>query len=70
MLLGVIQQLRGQNFAIFCPSLLRGRFYILSVDNNRHFCHPPPTHLVYVVIEWPLTMVRAHLNFKGFWSIK
>ena len=43
--LGAIQQLRGQNFAFFDPSLppcLDG-FYTLSVDRILHFLTPPPT---------------------------
>ena len=33
---GVIQQLCGQNFAIFDTLPLRGQFYTLSMDKNRH----------------------------------
>ena len=47
----VIQQLHGQNFAVFWPPPCVDSFYALSVDNNRHFLTPP--HLVHVVIEWP-----------------
>ena len=36
--LGVIQQLRGPNFAIFLPPPYS--FYTLSVDKNRHFLTP------------------------------
>ena len=52
--LGVIQQLRGQNFVIFDPpSPCVDCFYTLSVDKDGLFL-PPPPHLVHVVIEWPL----------------
>ena len=48
----VIQQLRGQNFAIFWQHLsCVDSFYTLRVDKNRHFL-PPLTHPV--VIERPL----------------
>jgi hypothetical protein len=36
------------------PPPLRGQFYTLSVDKNRHFLTPFPPHLVHVVIEWLL----------------
>ena len=50
--LEVIQQLRGQNFAIFWhnPSPLP------CVDKNRHFLTLSPPHLLHLVIEWPLTV--------------
>ena len=52
---GGIQQLRGQNFAIFWPPTpCVDSFYTLSVNKNRHFLTPSPPHLVLVVIEWPL----------------
>ena len=54
-MLGVIQQLRGQNFAIVDPTTTcMDSFYTLSMDKNRHFLTPSPPHLVHVVIEWPL----------------
>jgi hypothetical protein len=34
-------------------------FYSLSMDKNRHFLTPLPPHLVHVVIEWPLTVLKA-----------
>ena len=49
---GVIQQLRGENFAIFWPPCMDS-FYTPSVDKNRHFLTPTP-HIVHVGIEWPL----------------
>ena len=30
------------------------RFYTLSMDKNIYFLTPSPTHLVHVLIEWPL----------------
>ena len=53
--LGVIQELRGQNFAIFSPPCMDS-FYTLSVDKNRHFLTRSHPHLVHVVIEWPPIM--------------
>ena len=50
--IGVIQQLRGQNLAAFCPPLpCVYSFYTLSVDKNKHFLTPSPPHIVHVVIE-------------------
>ena len=51
---GVIQQLRGQNFA---------SFYTLCVDKNIIFFDPPPPHLVHVVIEWPLCYIMLCLFY-------
>ena len=48
MLLGVIQQLRGQNCAIFCPLTKTDIF------------DPLPPHLVHVVIEWPLMLFNIY----------
>ena len=40
---GGIQQLRGQNFAIFWPPPpWVDSFYTLSVEKNRHFLTPSP----------------------------
>ena len=36
-------------------SWLRGQFFTLNVDKDRHFLPPSPLHLVHVVNEWPLT---------------
>ena len=47
--LEVIQQLRGQNFAIYWPPPLRRQFLY------KHFWPPLPPHLVHAVIAWPLT---------------
>ena len=59
-MLGVIQQIRGQNFAIvWPPPPCVDSFYTLSVDKNRHF-DPLPPHLVHVVIECPHT--RSYLS--------
>ena len=42
--LGVVQQLHGQNFAIFLtPPPCVDNSYTLSVDKNRHFLTPSPT---------------------------
>ena len=55
---GGIQQLRGQNFAIFwLPYPCVDNFYTLSVDKNRHFLTPSPPHLVHLVIEWPFNII-------------
>ena len=51
---GVIQQLRGQNFAIFEPPPLRGQFLYLERGQKQTFFDPLPPHLVHVVIECPL----------------
>ena len=60
---GGIQQLRGQNFAIFCPPPpCVDSFYTLSVDKNRHFLTPSPPHLVHVVIECPQKEISNHKN--------
>ena len=49
---GVIQQLRGQNFAIFWPpSPLRGQFLYPKCGQKQTFFDPFPPHLVHVVIE-------------------
>ena len=50
--LGGIQQLRGHNFAIFCPPPCVYSFYTLSVDKTRHFLTPSPPHLVHVVAPY------------------
>ena len=47
MFLGVIQQLRGQNFAILTPPPLRGQFLYPERGQKQAF-------FVHVVIEWPL----------------
>ena len=53
---GGIQQLRGQNFAIFAPPpACVDSFYTLSVDRHFLTTSPLPPHLVHVVIEWPLS---------------
>ena len=56
-MVGGIQQLRGQNFAIFLtpPPSLRGQFLYPERGQKTTFFDPlPPPHLVHVVIEWPL----------------
>ena len=53
-ILGGIQQLRGQTFAIFLPPpTLRGQFLYPERGRKQKFFDPSP-HLVHVVIEWPL----------------
>ena len=47
---GGIQQLRGQNFAIFGPPL-RGQFLYPQRGQKQTFLDPLPPHLVHVVIE-------------------
>ena len=42
---GIIQQLRGQNFEIFCLPPLSGQ--------KQAFYDPLPPPLVRIVIEWP-----------------
>ena len=49
---GVIQQLRGQNFAILT--------LLPRVDKNGRFLTPYHAHLVHVVIEWPLIIVLLY----------
>ena len=49
---GVIQQLRGQNVAIFGPPPSMDSFY--ERGQKPTFFDPLPPHLVHVVIEWPL----------------
>ena len=58
---GGIQQLRGQNFAIFGPPPLAW-----TVLHPEHF-YPSPPHLFHAVIEWPLSIKYACLstNFIG-----
>ena len=53
MILGGIEQLRGQNFAIFLPSPLRGLFLFPERGQKQTFLPPtlPPPQLVHVVIE-------------------
>ena len=52
--LGVIQQLRGQNFAIFCPpGPLHGQFLYPERGQKQTFFDL--LHLVHVVIEWSLS---------------
>ena len=51
--LGVIQELRGQNFAIFW-TLLCGQFLYPEREQKQTFFDPLPPHLVHVGIEWPL----------------
>ena len=49
---GGIQQLRGQNFAIFWPPPpCLDSFYTLSVEKNRHFLTPSP-QLFHVLSYW------------------
>ena len=48
--LGLIQQLRGQNFAIFDP-LLRGQVLYPERGQKQTFFDPLPPHRVHVVIE-------------------
>ena len=54
---GVIQQLHGQNFAIFWPPLspLRGQFLYPERGQKYTFFDPLPPNLVHIVIECPLT---------------
>ena len=42
IILEVIQQLRGQNFVIFCPRYPAWTVYTLSMDKNRYFFTPSP----------------------------
>ena len=55
--LGVIQQLRGQNFAIFWPPPPPWTIFIHWAWTKQTFLTTSPhlPHLVHVVIEWPLT---------------
>ena len=48
-LYGGIQQLRGQNFAIFYVD-----FFYPERGQKQTFLTPPPPYLVHVVTEWPL----------------
>ena len=61
--LGVIQWLRGHNFALFWPlPTSTWTFFTLNVDKNRHFLNHLPPLLVNVVIECPLPW-RDLLNY-------
>ena len=67
---GAIQQLRGQNFAIYWhrpPSgpLPAWTVFIPWAWTKRDIFWPPPPHLVHVVIEWPLWA-----NWQIFVSVK
>ena len=68
-LLGVIQQLRGQNFAIFGPPpqppTLRGQFLYPVRGQKQTFFDPLHPHLVHVVIEWPLTWLCVFGFFES-----
>ena len=54
--LGVIQQLRGQNFAIYFLTPPPGvdSFLYPERGQKQTFFDPLPPHLVHVVIEYPL----------------
>ena len=54
LMLRGIQQLRGQNFAIFHHPALRGQFLYPERGQKQTFFEPLPPYLVHVVIEWPL----------------
>ena len=54
---GVIQQLRGQNFAIFSTLPMRGQFLYPERGQKPTFFNPLPPHLVNVVIVWPPNIV-------------
>ena len=55
--LGVIQQLRGHNFAIFDPPTpLPGQFLYSERGQKQTVFEPLPPHLVHIVIEWPLIL--------------
>ena len=58
---GSIQQLRGQNFAIFCPPPRRGQFLYPERGQKQIFFDPLPPRLVHVVIECPL--IQGLLEF-------
>ena len=45
------------------PLLLRGKFYSLSVDKHTH------THLVNVVIEWPLIIIPGTIGIILTYSL-
>ena len=59
--LGIIQQLRGQNFAIFWPPL-HGQFLYPERGQKQTFFDPLPPHLVHLVIEWP-TLVKTEIIY-------
>ena len=66
VVLGGVQQLRRKNFAIFWPPPPPScvvSFYTLHVDKNRAFFNPSPSHLVHVVIEWPLTEMTKKSHY-------
>ena len=46
-------------FCHFLTPPLRGQFYTLSVDKNKHFLTPSPPQPVHVIIECPLRMRSA-----------
>ena len=55
--LGVIQQLRGHNFAIFWPTPPPvWTVFIPWALTKTDIFWPPPPQLVHVVIEWPLSI--------------
>ena len=69
MRLGGIQQLRGQNFAMFWPPHpLRGQFLYPKRGQKQTFFDPLSPHLVHVVIEWPI-IDTIHYYFPGYFRI-
>ena len=62
--LGGIQQLRGQNFAIFWPPPLRGQFLYPEHGQKQTFFDPLPPHLVHVIIEWSLWITLCNCDQK------
>ena len=69
-----IQQLRGQNFAIFWPPPLRGQFLYPERGQKQTFIDPLPSHFIHVVIEWPLVQlsclnaISIHYGQVGYWG--
>ena len=57
-MLRVIQQLRGQNFAIYDPHPppCMDSFYTVSVEKIDIF-YPHPLQNIHVVIQWPLAIL-------------
>ena len=62
---GGIQQLRGQNFAIFDPLPLRRQFLYPERGQKQTIFDPLPPHLVHVVIEGPLEQSSGALLDKA-----
>ena len=61
MMLGSIQQVCGQNFAIFWPpSPSLDSFYTLSVDKS-DISWPPLLHLVHLIMELPPMCPSEHV---------